>query len=55
MKYKIEVWFRYVVNGEQEKDFEIHEVEADNEPQAKRIALKNYDNRSVIPFKTEVL
>lgn len=55
MKYKIQVWFRYVVNGEQEKDFEIHEVESDNEPQAKRIALKNYDNRSVIPFKTEVL
>lgn len=55
MKYKIQVWFRYVVNGQQEKDFEIHEVEADNEPKAKRKALKNYDNRSVIPFKTEVL
>lgn len=55
MIYKICVHYRYVVNGEQEKDFEIFKVEAESEEQAKRLALKNFDRLSVIPYKTEVL
>lgn len=53
-KYKIEVWYRFVSCGEQEKDFDIVEVEAKDESEAKRKALENYKGLSLIPFKTEI-
>lgn len=55
MTYKIRVHYRYVVNGEQENDFEYFEVEAESEEQAAIFALKNFDRLSVIPYKTEIL
>ena len=52
--YKVEVWFRYVSNGEQEKDFDVHEVKSESFEQAAEIALKNYDKISnCIPFATK--
>ena len=54
--YKIEVWFRYVVNGEQEKDFEIIEVEADNFEEASDKALLKFKMISnAIPFSVKNL
>lgn len=53
-KYLVTIWFRYVLNGEQEKDFEIIEVEAENESQAKRLACDKFKNHSAIPYKSEI-
>lgn len=52
-KYIVEVWFRYMVGDEQEKDFNVFEVEAESEAQAKRLAC-NKHKRGII-FKTEIL
>lgn len=54
-KYKVQVWFRWHANGQEEKDFETHEVEAENESQAKRKALDKCVDIKAIPFKTEIL
>jgi len=55
MKYKVQVWFRYYSNGQSEEDFEIEEVEASSEKQAKRKAADLYANKRVIPYKTEIV
>lgn len=54
-KYKVQVWFRWYANGQEEKDFQIHEVEAENENQAKRKALDKCVDIKAIPFKTEII
>lgn len=49
MKYTVQVWYR----SRDQKDFEIYEVEATDESQAKRKALDQH--KKGIPFKTEIL
>ena len=49
-KFEITVWFRYRSNGEQEKDFEIHEIESDNIQEAVDKASKLYNSFKTIPF-----
>lgn len=50
-KYKIEVWFRYVINGEQGKDFERFEIKANSFEEASKIALSQLKKISnAIPF-----
>lgn len=49
--YTIEVWYRSVVNGEQEKDFERFEIKAKNFEEASNKALEDFKNPSnAIPF-----
>lgn len=49
--YKIEVWFRYVVSGEQEKDFEVFNIKAWNVEEASQKALAEFKQISnAIPF-----
>lgn len=48
--FEITVWFRYVVNGEQEKDFEVHSIEADDVQDAVNKASELYKSLSAIPF-----
>lgn len=55
MKYKVQVWFRWCANGQEEKDFQIQEVEAENESQAKRKALDECVDIKAIPYKTEII
>lgn len=53
--YKVLVWFRYVANGEQEKDFEIHFTYALSKEHAKmKVTNESYNTKSAIPFKYEV-
>lgn len=52
-KYEIRVWYRYVVKGEQQKDFEVHTIEAKNLNDAFIEAKSYYTSLSVIPFKFE--
>ena len=53
--YKVLVWFRYVSNGEQEQDFEIHFTYALSKEHAKvKVTNENYNTKSAIPFKFEV-
>lgn len=54
-KYKVQVWFRFVVNGEQEKEFEIYEIFSNSSENAIKEALSNFKSHSAIPFKTEIL
>lgn len=49
-KFEITVWFRYISNGEQEKDFEIHEIEAVNIQEAVDNASGIYNSFKTIPF-----
>lgn len=50
-KYTLLIWYRYVVNGEQEKDFDIFEIEALGVHDAfKRICKRDFPNNSRIPF-----
>lgn len=53
--YSIEVWYRYTINGEQEKDFEIYKISAESEEKATEIALSNFKSHTAIPFKTRIL
>ena len=48
--FNITVWFRYVVNGEQEKDFEVHEIEAFKQEEAIEKVKSMYQSLRVIPF-----
>lgn len=52
--YKIEVWYRFVVNGEQEKEFEIFEIVSDNAENAVKEALSKFKSNNAMPFKTEI-
>jgi hypothetical protein len=51
--FKIAVWYRYVVFGEQEKDYDMHEVEALSLKEALKKSLELYPSRSKIPFSLE--
>ena len=53
--YKVEVWYRYVYNGEQEKEFEQHTIDAETPTQAIEIALDKYRTLNEIPFKATIL
>lgn len=53
--YKIQVWYRYYANGEQEKEFEIFEIVSDSAENAVKQALSNFPSNNQIPFKTEIL
>lgn len=52
--YKIEVWYRFTVNGEQEKEFETFEIVSDSAENAVKEALSNFKSHMAIPFKTEI-
>lgn len=52
--YKIEVWYRFVVNGEQEKEFETFEIVSDSAENAGKEALSKFKSNNAIPFKTEI-
>lgn len=49
-KYEIEVWFRYISYGEQEKDFNIHTVEAYSIQDAVNKASDLYTSHKAIPY-----
>lgn len=54
-KFKVIVWFRYVSNGEQEKDFDTFETIAYTSELAKaNIEQEHFRSHSVIPFKWEI-
>ena len=55
-KYKIQVWYNYIVAGEMENDFEIFEIEALSLESAKAaIHEKYFSSHTRIPFKFELL
>lgn len=47
--YKIQVWFRY--SSSQEKDFEVHNIEATNLQEAVNNASDLYRSHKAIPFQ----
>ena len=49
--YKVVVWYRYACNGELEKDFDIHDIEATDEQEAVNKAANLYQNFKKIPFQ----
>jgi hypothetical protein len=49
-KFEIKVWYRYVVCGEQEKEFDCHVIEAKTIQDAVNIAESYYKSHSAIPF-----
>lgn len=51
--YTVIVWYRFIVCGEQENDFEEYTVKAEDEPIAKRKALSIHNKG--IPYKTEII
>ena len=54
--YKIQIWYRFVIDGEIEKDFEIFDVEALSLESAKAtIHEKYFSSHTRIPFKFELL
>lgn len=53
--YKIQFWYRYYANGEQEKEFEIFDIISDSAENAVKQALNNFPSHKQIPFKTEIL
>ncbi len=48
--YSIQVWYRSVVNGEQEKEYEIHDIEATSVQEAINKASDLYGSQKAIPF-----
>ena len=50
MVYKLEIWYKYVVAGEQEKDFDHHIVVADSLEDAVKKGLFFFNTESQIPF-----
>jgi len=53
--FTVEVWYRFVVNGEQEKELNHFIVEAETEKQAIELALANFKSHSAIPFKATII
>lgn len=60
--YKVEIWWRYVINGEQEKDFDIFSINAKDkeelktkieEMSSKNHRIFNYHIVSEIPILTK--
>lgn len=54
MIYNVIVWYRYVSNGEQEKDFEDHTIEAESAVQVLKFIEELYEGSSKIPFSIEI-
>ena len=48
--FELQVWYRYVIAGEQEKDFEFHNIEAFTIEDALKEVSKLYQSFSRIPF-----
>lgn len=49
--FQILVWFRFVIDGEQEKDFEVHDITATDVQEAVNKASDLYKNHKAIPFQ----
>jgi hypothetical protein len=49
--YEIEVWYKFFYRDEQEKDFEIHKIEATSVQDAVNKASDLYKSTKVIPFQ----
>ena len=49
-EYEIEVWYRYVVNGQQEKDFDIHKIKVITLSEAVLKAKQLYSTWKKIPY-----
>ncbi len=49
-QFIVTVWYRYVIAGEQEKDFDVHTVSATDEKEAAKFACQLYAGLKVIPF-----
>lgn len=55
-KFKMLVWFRYISNGEQEKDCDTFTTSAYTLEHAKmNITETHFNTKSVIPFKFELI
>ena len=50
-EYNLEVWFRYMSNGEQEVDYKDFSIKAESLDKAKEMALSTFRMMSSIPFK----
>lgn len=48
--FEIIVWYRFVVSGEQEKDFEVHNIEAETVQEAVNKSADLYNTHKAIPF-----
>jgi hypothetical protein len=53
-EYNLIVWYRYMSNGEQEKDYKYFTIVAESLEKAKEMALDTFRMRSSIPFKIDV-
>lgn len=53
--FKINVWYRYVSYGEVEKDFDTHNIIANNEIEAIKLAKELYPSRMKIPFQINII
>jgi len=51
--FNVTVHFRFVVKGEQEKDFDVLEIEADNLLDAFLDAKEQFKTKKYIPFQME--
>lgn len=49
-EFEIEVWYRYMYQGEQEKEFDKHKVYANTPQEAVNKVAFLYDYRNKIPF-----
>jgi len=50
MTYKLQIWYRYTLAGEQEKDFEKYVTVADSLEDAVKKGLAFYNTNYQIPF-----
>lgn len=51
--FDITVWYRFVIAGEQEKDFQVHTIEAETVQEAVNKAADMYNTHKAIPFVYE--
>lgn len=51
--FEITVWFRFVVAGEQEKDFHVHTILAETVQEAVNKSADLYNSHKAIPFAYE--
>lgn len=49
--FQILVWYRFVIGGEQEKDYEVHDIDADDVQEAVNKASDLYKTHKAIPFQ----
>lgn len=54
--YIIDVWYRYSINGEMEKEFERFDIMADDIIEANKWVLRYFNTTgNAIPFKLEII